>query len=407
MNTNINLIRKKLLLKYPLFGSVLSKTEFIENNSIETAATDGENIYYNSSFLSELNKNEQVFLFAHEICHIVFKHFSRCEDRNVMVWNYATDAVINAFLQKDGLPIINGGIEYEGAINYDAETLYEKMIKDNNYNQENNQNNGHDDHSMWQNNKNKTSNDQSNNNKEKNSSINGNSQSDEKQKEENETLSEKDIFSKNSQERKNNLNKMKQEMISDSIGLGNSLSQERKIKLEKSTKSLNWKALLKEATINNQDWSYKNATIENGVVTSNLEDIMFSETEIVLDTSGSVNDTMLSNFVSECIGIITDSKIKIGCFDTSFYGFTEINDVDDLNNFKFQGYGGTDFNCAVQAFTPNAQNKIIFTDGYAPMPKEYLDAIWICYGNQKINPPGGKVFYADPNEFKKDNSYSK
>ena len=35
--------------------------------------------------------------------------------------------------------------------------------------------------------------------------------------------------------------------------------------------------------------------------------------------------------------------------------------------------------------------EIIFTDGEAPMPEKSFDAIWIVFGNRKINPKGGRV----------------
>ena len=81
-----------------------------------------------------------------------------------------------------------------------------------------------------------------------------------------------------------------------------------------------------------------------------------------------------------------------------FYGFQEIRDIKDIDNLKFIGNGGTNFDVAVEAFTKRVDNKIIFTDGYSNMPSKYLDAIWIVYGVKKINPKGGKVIYINKNE---------
>ena len=54
--------------------------------------------------------------------------------------------------------------------------------------------------------------------------------------------------------------------------------------------------------------------------------------------------------------------------------------------------GGTDFDVAVNAFSRRATNKIIFTDGFAKMPrKEERGVIWIVFGDEKIHPRGGKV----------------
>ena len=35
------------------------------------------------------------------------------------------------------------------------------------------------------------------------------------------------------------------------------------------------------------------------------------------------------------------------------------------------------------------------------MPKKYLNAIWIVFGDRKINPPGGKVIYISYEDLKK------
>ena len=93
--------------------------------------------------------------------------------------------------------------------------------------------------------------------------------------------------------------------------------------------------------------------------------------------------------------IISTAKVKVGCFDTRFYGFTEIKDVSDIDSIKFEGGGGTNFDAAVNAFTDRVDNKIIFTDGYGLMPIKPVDAIWIVFGDAIINPPGGRVIHID------------
>ena len=85
------------------------------------------------------------------------------------------------------------------------------------------------------------------------------------------------------------------------------------------------------------------------------------------------------------------ATVKVGCFDTKFYGFTMIKKESDIDNMKFRGGGGTDFSVAIDAFSRRVENKIIFTDGWAHMPEKSLDAIWIVFGGRKINPKGGRV----------------
>ena len=117
------------------------------------------------------------------------------------------------------------------------------------------------------------------------------------------------------------------------------------------------------------------------------------ETEIVLDTSWSVEDSLLRNFLRECKNILQLSKLKVGCFDTCFYGFQDIRSLKDIDNMVFMGGGGTDFNVAMSAFSLRVDNKIIFTDGKAPMPENPLDVVWLVYGDEKIEPKTGKVIY--------------
>ena len=147
--------------------------------------------------------------------------------------------------------------------------------------------------------------------------------------------------------------------------------------------------------------SYKNASIENGIITPHLEEILESNTEILLDTSGSIDDDILKSFLRECKHIFNTSKIKVGCFDTKFYGFQDIKNVNDIDKLNFVGGGGTDFTVAVEAFSSRVDNKIIFTDGRSFMPNQYCNCIWVVFGDKKIEPIGGKVIYIDKNKLVK------
>ena len=94
--------------------------------------------------------------------------------------------------------------------------------------------------------------------------------------------------------------------------------------------------------------------------------------------------------------------VKVGCFDTEFYGFQEIHSEKDIATLEIKGAGGTNFETAVKAFTGDAETKIVFTDGYADMPETRCDAIWLVYSDMPVDPPGGKVIYVKkPEEINK------
>lgn len=57
------------------------------------------------------------------------------------------------------------------------------------------------------------------------------------------------------------------------------------------------------------------------------------------------------------------------------------------------------------AFTRRVENRIIFTDGKASMPDKPMDAIWIVFGGEHINPKGGRVINITPEQLDKLYSY--
>ena len=523
MKYDIEALKRKMLVKYPFFGSVVASIDYKENMGIPTAGTDGKTIYYNPEYLEGLGRDEQTFIFAHEVCHIAFNHILRSEGKDPELWNIATDGVINQFLKKDGLKLAPGGVDMAEAINYDAEQLYEKLLQEkqqkqqqqkqngqgNSQNQDQNQNQnqsqsqsqsdsssgessqeqtqkgdsehqsqsgsqeqgnsqneqqsssesqggsdeqqsdsknqsssgsnssqnqdqnaqqnqqssggssdseqqeeqdsskrdvGHDTHSLWEEAVKKHKEEQSKSSDKKESLLDKilNKQKDkqektkselEKKQEELEEMGEKDAFKKNREDKKKQLEELKQAIAKQASTAGTSTNRDiRTIEDIGTAKPLiDWRYVLREAIKYDVDWSYKNASIEDGIVVANLEEQPMPETEIVLDTSGSINEVLLKNFLRECKNILQHSRLKVGCFDTEFYGFHEIRTEEDIENMTFEGGGGTDFDVAVNAFSRRVENKIIFTDGEASMPDMSIDAIWIVFGGEKINPKGGKV----------------
>ena len=483
---NVESIKRRLLVKYPFFGSVVANSNFIAEPAVGTAGTDGKTIYYNPNFIESITDDQQTFIFAHEICHIAFDHIFRSEDKDKDLWNIATDSVVNAFLKQDGLPIVEGGVDIPEAINYDAEEMYKKLLEekkqqqqqqsDNSQNQQQNQEKqqqssssgensqeqgkqsqeqsgggsgecsqeeeekqqdvGHDTHSMWdkaiekrhQEEQSQSNLGQSDDKYEDKKSLldklskmfdkKKEQQSDENQNKEQEKkknevikklteLGEKESFKQNKIERKKQLEELRKALASQSHGHGNTTNSERRniTDIGISEPLIDWRRLLKEAVKYDIDWSYQNAGIEDGVVTAYLEEMPRPETEIVLDTSGSIDETLLRNFLKECKNILQTSKVKVGCFDTQFYGFTEIKDVSDIDKLPFYGGGGTNFDVAVNSFSRRVENKIIFTDGKASMPEMSLDVIWIVFGGKRINPKGGKVINITPEQLDRLYSY--
>ncbi len=401
MKSDIEVLKRKMLVKYPFFGSVVTNVDYKESKDIIAAATDGKIIYYNPDFLNGLNISEQIFIFAHEVCHIAFNHILRSENKDNDLWNIATDAVINQFLKQDGLTMVQGGVDIKEAINYDVETLYEKLLqnKQSLESDKSKQDVGHDSHELWEQAVKKYKEENVKEMKDKTELV--------KKQEELEKTGEKDAFKKNLEEKKKQLEGLKEEILKQSLQAGTLANGDvRSISdIGTSKPIIDWRYALREAIKYGVDWSYKNAIIEDGIIKANLEEQPIPETEIVLDTSDSINNKLLRGFLRECKNILKQSRLKVGCFDTKFYGFHEIKTLSDIDNMILEGGGGTNFEVAVNAFTRRVENKIIFTDGYASMPNTSIDVIWIVFGNKKINPKSGKVIYIDNDTLNKMCSY--
>lgn len=447
MSTDIDSIKRKLLIKYPTFGSVIANLEFQKSIDIATAGTDGKVLLYNPKFLGDLSEKQQIFIFAHEVCHVAFEHIFRSEGKDKRLWNIATDSVINALLIQDGLPMVEGGVNIPEAINYDAEEMYNKLLeeekkkqeqqsqkgnqgqqdKHNNQEQENSQGSqgqqdgqnsqeqqeendiGHDTHSLWDKaieERKKEQQEQAENKKQEQKQTKKKEKTEEtegKEQEKRETeekskfteQGERETFKQNKIERRKQLQELSWELAnkaSHEAGDGIQREGKRLSDIGIATPLIDWRKLLRQAIRYDEEYTRKNARMRNGYFRHRVEQLPMPEAEILLDTSGSVSEVLLKNFLRECKNILDNSKVKVGCFNTEFHGFTELRKPEDIDNMSFPIGGGTDFNAAVGAFSRKAPNKIIFTDGEADMPRETVrNVIWVVFGDEKINPKGGKV----------------
>lgn len=388
---DFNKIYKKLLVRLPVLREYQDKVSFIESKNVKTASTSGTIIFYNSEFFSSISKDEQLFTLAHEFLHIILKHIPRLEGKDIEIWNYATDAVINQMLLKMGFHMSLGLIDCPDAINYSSEEYYE-IIKNrpdceelmDQYRDKSKKEETITTHSDWS----KLPSEIESEYDDKGESIDSLPD-----------ITEKDIVSKNNEL----ISKENQEYVDLLENQSSKIEGEKKVMLDdigESKPAIDWTLFLQKykRKIISADYNLNNGEFnEEGFYVYPYEVKRGCDVEIVIDTSISVKDEMVRAFLRECKNIFNETKIKIGCFDTKFYGFHEINSLDDIDNFVIEGRGATNFNAAVEAFTDKSNVKIVFTDGCCSEPDKSMDAIWILWTQKKLNPPGGKVIYLDPN----------
>lgn len=120
--------KAKLVMKHPFFAHIVLRADLVEA-PIETMATDMVRIYYGEKFVQEHSISELTGVLAHEALHIAFMHGLRCGPRNPRVWNWAADYAINPIVLDAGMMLPPGGLHKDEYRNLSAQEIYEDLIK--------------------------------------------------------------------------------------------------------------------------------------------------------------------------------------------------------------------------------------------------------------------------------------
>jgi len=120
-----------LLLSHPFYSALLFRVECIEDNNCETCVTDGKTLRYNARFFENLSHDELVGVLSHETLHLANCHHTRRGKRDKSNWNRAADYAINGLLLKDKFTLPAGALydaKYDGR---SAEEIYAMLGSDN------------------------------------------------------------------------------------------------------------------------------------------------------------------------------------------------------------------------------------------------------------------------------------
>jgi predicted metal-dependent peptidase len=119
--------RTQLLLRYPFFGYLALGLKLVEDPSVKRMATDGENIFYNPSFVTRLRPKFLKTIIAHEVLHCGLGHIWRRGERQPEKWNYAVDYAANLLLKKEGFAMPTNILLDDKFDDMEAETIYTKL----------------------------------------------------------------------------------------------------------------------------------------------------------------------------------------------------------------------------------------------------------------------------------------
>lgn len=118
----------KLILNSPFFATLVLKMEYIEDSSILTAATNGKKIKYNPTFIDSLSLEETEGVLVHEVLHVALMHHTRRQNRDAEKWNIACDFPINEMTVASNFKLPAGGLmptgKFSSFANKSAEEIF-------------------------------------------------------------------------------------------------------------------------------------------------------------------------------------------------------------------------------------------------------------------------------------------
>jgi predicted metal-dependent peptidase len=380
--------RVGLLLRASFFGNLATRLKLVNADEwCSTAATDGRHFYYNSRFIQMLRPKEIEFLFGHEVLHCVYDHFGRRGDRDPQLFNIANDFAVNADLIKHRVgekittvPCLHDS-KYDGM---SSEEIYDQLMQN----------------------------------------VQKISMSDLLDKMIDEHLDgDADGDGDSDQEGKGRpkLSAADRQAIKDEIkeamlaaaqtvdGAGNIPAGVMRMIKELTEPQMNWRELLRmnlESTIKS-DFTWMRASRRGwhmeAVMPGRKNDEMI-DIAIAIDTSGSIGEKMLKDFLGEIQGIMDSFpayKIHVVSFDTDTYNPVQYDsdNLDSIVDYEPAGGGGTDFDAIYRYLKDEdiqPRRLVVFTDGY-PFgswgDENYCDATWILHGTTTIVPPWGTYAY--------------
>lgn len=352
----------KLVSFKPLYGTVFLYLKKMQVANVPTMGVGPHNqvslaLFYNPEFVKSLTSMQLRAVLQHEALHVLLLHIFRAQHFNYKhsLFNIAADLAINCNLE--GLPDWVYYPEKVDLKNYEsAEWYYDEISKNEKLLKELEKNGSLlDDHSFWE------------------------ECDDELLKDKARSINQRAI---KAQEEK---------------GWGNIPGELRQAVVAANKPVVNWKRELRyfinrlvlkgrksTRTKPNRRYGYDQPGTKRGYTSRLL---------VAIDTSGSVSEQELEEFLREINGMISHVQCEVVCFDTRLYGkprsFTR-----RIANFEIEGRGGTNFGPPIQYAVENNYNGIILlTDGFAPFPEKPLRTrvMWaLSNSGAKVEPPYGK-----------------
>lgn len=377
--------RVKLLKNSPFFGTLLLHAGVKESTSIPTACTDGRGLIFNPDFASELNENQFTGVLLHEILHCALQHVDRMKDIfkvDPFTANIACDIVVNGIIDDNNLTLPDCAVRDNDLKHLSVREIYsilkQKQAKDKNHLEKK--------YGI------KTVNvclvEPSGDSQQGNGQQDGDSQ---------EGQEGQGSFPADSEETdwKDVMNKAA--TIARMKKAGPTGAAMERIFKELLEPTIDWRTILyKYITECRNDFDgYDRRFAHQNLY---LDDFSGTQVHVLtyIDVSGSIDEQLLTEFISEingAINAVTNINGEVHCFDTRLHYVCELENIH--TDFKLIGGGGTCFKCIFNHIAKYKEEHItsastilpiILTDGYADVsdlnfPDRSAPLLWVvCPG---------------------------
>lgn len=381
-----------LFRKAPFFSYILDNLTLVENEHCQTmGVTQKMELFYNPKFVELLTNNELVGVLVHEVLHIAYVHHLRVKSRERTLWNIATDIVINNCvlaqnfeLPKHGLIPTNnsitlGTITIENIDQKSAEQIYDEILKQN-LSADEHQSSVLDDHSGWGDGQ---------------SSGNGEEKQDEgaaasgqgmEQSEGRQIMDEQKV-----KEIVEQAAAYARKQGTMPAGMDRIIGNLRKSKVP-------WRALLRKhvSSFIRSNWTWRRPNRKYIWSDMYMPSLDGEKLNVIvhLDTSGSITQQELGDFVSEILSIarsFNEVEFRVLSGDTKVTTDVLINsfNVNKIKSLKVIGGGGTDHRPLFEYVKKyKAYSMLIaFTDGYTSWPNKTTIPTIVVLNNHDAQAP--------------------
>ena len=421
-----------MITDYPFFATLLLHMEVIEDDSYgPTACTDGNKIFYNHDFIDKLKLSEVCFILTHEVMHCALGHLWRRDERDVTLWNIATDLAINAIIKEVSEKYYNKNKNLYGNLasqvdmpkgclydkefdNKSAEEIYSILHKKAKKKHHSCGGSGKSGKQKQNQNGNGNGEGDSNNNQQNSSSQNGSGNGNDKGNQQNNQSGGSDGWDEvtyngkkfkaptnhkswEKEDKSSSTHKNEQKVKWDGrmltatesckqAGIGSAGLQRAVNNIKKPQKD--WKELLHEfiqEEYNDYSLMPPDKRFDSDFFMFDFNDTIEVVKDVLffVDTSGSMGTKAINMCYSEIQGALNQFKSHLhgkllffdGEVDEHVYDFDDVE--GDISGLIPYGGGGTSFDCIfeyLKKYKENAENEVngvvILTDGYCDYPNE-------------------------------------